>query len=44
MISALKVKLTLEKKDRLVRPNTIDEATYDLFRAGASWRGLVPGA
>ena len=34
IISALKVKLTPEKKDRLVRKNTIDQATYDLFLRG----------
>ena len=34
IISALKVKLTPEKKGRLVRKNTIDQATYDLFLRG----------
>jgi adenylate cyclase len=31
IISALKVKLTPEKKDRLARKDTIDEEAYDLF-------------
>src|SRR5208282_5485813 len=31
IISALKIKLTPEKKDRLVRKGTIDEEAYDLF-------------
>jgi adenylate cyclase len=31
IISALKVKLTPEKKDRLARKGTIDEEAYDLF-------------
>ena len=34
IISALKVKLTPEKKDRLVRKGTIDEEAYDLFLRG----------
>ena len=44
IISALKVKLTPEKKDRLARKNTIDQEAYDLFLRGASGRGLIPGA
>jgi adenylate cyclase len=31
IIAALKVKLTPEKKERLVRKNTIDQEAYDLF-------------
>ena len=34
IISALKVKLTPEKKDRLARKNTIDQEAYDLFLRG----------
>ena len=34
IISALKVKLTPEKKDRLARKGTIDEEAYDLFLRG----------
>jgi adenylate cyclase len=34
IISALKVKLTPEKKDRLGRKNTIDQGAYDLFLRG----------
>jgi adenylate cyclase len=34
IISALKVKLTPEKKDRLARKNTIDPEAYDLFLRG----------
>jgi adenylate cyclase len=34
IIAALKVKLTPEKKERLVRKNTIDEEAYDLFLRG----------
>ena len=34
IISALKVKLTPEKKDRLARKDTIDEEAYDLFLRG----------
>ena len=39
IISALRVKLTPEQKDRLVRKNTIDEEAYDLFLRGRelSW-------
>jgi hypothetical protein len=36
IISALKVKLTPEKKDRLARKDTIDEEAYDLSCAHAS--------
>ena len=34
IISALKVKLTPERKDRLARKNTIDQEAYDLFLRG----------
>ena len=34
IISALKVKLTPEKKDRLARKNAIDQEAYDLFLRG----------
>ena len=34
IISALKVKLTPEKKDRLARKGTIDQEAYDLFLRG----------
>jgi tetratricopeptide (TPR) repeat protein len=34
IITALKVKLTSERKDRLSRRNTIDEEAYDLFLRG----------
>jgi adenylate cyclase len=34
IISALKVKLTPEKRDRLARKGTIDEEAYDLFLRG----------
>ena len=34
IISALKVKLTPEKKDRLARKSTIDQEAYDLFLRG----------
>jgi adenylate cyclase len=39
IISALRVKLTPEQKNRLVRKNTIDEEAYDLFLRGRelSW-------
>jgi adenylate cyclase len=39
IISALRVKLTPEQKDRLVPKNTIDEEAYDLFLRGRelSW-------
>jgi adenylate cyclase len=39
IISALRVKLTPEQKDRLVRKNTIEEEAYDLFMRGRelSW-------
>ena len=39
IISALKIKLTPEKRDRLARKGTIDEEAYDLFLRGReqSW-------
>ena len=40
IIAALRVKLTPEKKDRLVRKGTIDEEAYDLFLRG---RELIRG-